>query len=276
MKKILVPTDFSEHAQKALDFAVFIAQRSGASLTLLHAYHIPYRTSESMMASSKIYEALKEDSEKNLADLQAKIKKAHPQVEVDTVSHRGDVKNFITNKAGAFDLIVMGTKGSSDFENVVFGSTTAAVLNNAPCPVLAVPAQARVSQINRLAYASNYESHDIEVIEKLREFTLIFGAEIHIVHFVEPEFDDFEELIRYRGFEIVIKEKIAYPHLYVHKVAADDFNKGLSNFATKEQIDLLVMLTHKRSFLEKLFLPSLTKEIVMQSPIPVLAFRSNH
>ncbi|NIK73108.1 nucleotide-binding universal stress UspA family protein [Thermonema lapsum] len=276
MKKILVPTDFSEHAQKALDFAVFIARRSGASLSLLHAYHIPYRTSESVMASNKIYEILKEDSEKNLADLQAKIKKEHPQIEVETISHRGDVKNFITNKANDFDLIVMGTKGASDFENVVFGSTTATVLNNAPCPVLAVPVLAQISQINRLAYASNYEAHDLEVIDRLCEFALIFGAEIHVVHFVEPEFDDFEELIRYRGFEIVVKEKIAYPHLYVHKVATEDFNKGMSEFAEKQNISLLAMLTHKRSFLEKLFLPSLTKEIVMQSPIPVLAFRSNH
>lgn len=275
MKKILVPTDFSEHAQKALDFAVFIAQRSGASLTLLHAYHIPYRTSESMMASNKIYEVLKEDSEKNLADLQAKIKQAHPQLTVETVSHRGDVKNYITHQSGGFDLIVMGTKGTSDFKNVVFGSTTAAVLNHAACPVLAVPAQARISQIQRLAYASNYESHDIEIINRLREFALIFSAEIHVVHFVEPEFDDFEELIRYRGFEIILKERIAYPHLYVHKVTTEDFDKGLNEFTEKENIDLLAMLTHKRSFLEKLFLPSLTKEVVMHSPIPVLAFRSN-
>lgn len=275
IKKILLPTDFSAHAQRALEFASAIALRAHASLTLLHAYHIPYRASETVLASNKIYEILKEDSEKNLKHLQQALQEKHPELNVDIISHRGDVRSYVSRHSGVFDLIVMGTKGSSDFENMVFGSTTTAVLNAADCPVLAVPASSTPSHIKRIAYASNYEKYDIDVIERIKAFALLLGAEIHVVHFVEPGLDDFEEMIRYRGFQQVVKEHIAYPHLHVHKIIAEDFEEGLQSFTQQQQIDMLAMLTHKRGFLEKIFLPSLTKEVILNISMPVLAFRQH-
>jgi nucleotide-binding universal stress UspA family protein len=139
--KILVPTDFSVHADEALDTAIDLAGRYGASITIMHAFEpVVYAFPE----ASGVYGGLQladaiEDIEKELEKRKQRAL-AKGAKDVDTTQRSGFPPGEITDlaKASGYDLIVMGTHGRRGFSRFMMGSVAERVLRIAPCPVLAM------------------------------------------------------------------------------------------------------------------------------------------
>ena len=140
---ILVPVDFSPHAERAFGFAATLAHRFGAKLTLVHVVDDSFVTGG---WSSEIYvpnvpelmENLIADADRRLATLKASA--AALGLTAETAVIRGRPAPAIVEHAknGGFDLIVMGTHGRTGVSHVVMGSVAERVLRKAPCPVLTV------------------------------------------------------------------------------------------------------------------------------------------
>jgi nucleotide-binding universal stress UspA family protein len=142
IRRILVPVDFSEHSQRALDDAIGLAQKFGAELHLLHCYEVypagaigfPYN-----VAIPETYEReIREAATARLASWREKVIaqgiRAEQHLVVDRPSH-GIVA--LAEKLPA-DLIVIGTYGLTGLNHVLLGSVAERVLRHAPCPVLTV------------------------------------------------------------------------------------------------------------------------------------------
>jgi len=140
IRRILVPVDFSEHSQHALDEAIGLAKRFDAEVHLIHCYQVypagavgfPYD-----VALPESYErAVREGATARLSDWREKATARGVRVEqhlsVDFPSH-GIVQ--LAEKLPA-DLIVMGTRGLSGFKHVLLGSVAERTIRHAPCPVL--------------------------------------------------------------------------------------------------------------------------------------------
>lgn len=127
-QKILVPIDGSEHSKRALNEAIRIAKMTSGTITLLNVQSnrskIP--ASESSDATHSI---ILNDS-KRIAETEG--------VQADTLLQEGNVVDMIvkTAKDGKFDLIVVGARGLSKFEELLLGSVSHGVLEKAPCPVI--------------------------------------------------------------------------------------------------------------------------------------------
>jgi nucleotide-binding universal stress UspA family protein len=141
-QKIVVPIDFSEHAARALEMAIELAQQSKGKLHLVHSYPInpilisPYGGA----LPPDIERSFREASDKQLAEWSARAKKAGVAVEVSTSSESpSEAIVRYAEKVGA-DLIVMGTRGLTGLKHVVLGSVAERTLRFAPCPVLTVKA----------------------------------------------------------------------------------------------------------------------------------------
>jgi nucleotide-binding universal stress UspA family protein len=140
---ILVPVDFSPHAEHAFTYATTLAERFGAKLALLYVVDDSFVTGG---WSSEIYvpnvpelmENLIADADRRLATLKASA--AALGLTVETAVIRGRPAPAIVEHAknGGFDLIVMGTHGRTGVSHVVMGSVAERVLRKAPCPVLTV------------------------------------------------------------------------------------------------------------------------------------------
>ena len=142
-KKILVPTDFSAHAEEALDTAIDLAGRYGASITLLHSFEpVIYAFPE----SSGIYQGLQLERVINDIDTALETKKqgvvARGVKDVHAIQKHGFPPTEIAEhaKAGGYDLIVMGTHGRRGISHVLMGSVAEHVVRIAPCAVLTVRA----------------------------------------------------------------------------------------------------------------------------------------
>ena len=142
---ILVPVDFSPHAEHAFTYATTLAERFGAKLALLYVVDDSFVTggwSSEIYVSNvpELIENLIADADRRLATLKASA--AALGLTAETAVIRGRPAHAIVEHAqnGGFNLIVMGTHGRTGVSHVVMGSVAERVLRKAPCPVLTVRA----------------------------------------------------------------------------------------------------------------------------------------
>ncbi len=142
--KILCPVDFSDPSREALHFAVDLAERYGASVTLLHVYQVPaYAFPEGMvLAGPDVLASLVERIAQTLAAWREEAVRRSPRITVDSETAMGVAHAEILRvaKTGGHDLIVVGTHGRTGLSHVVLGSVAESVLRHATMPVLTIRA----------------------------------------------------------------------------------------------------------------------------------------
>ncbi len=139
-RTILVPTDFSEHADQALAYAVDLATQLGATVHLVHAISVPavgipeLGVAYSSVTMENAVDAAQKELEARAARLRDRVSLGPVRVEV------GDARDVIDRAAETLsaDLIVMGTHGRRGLRRMLLGSVAEAVVRSAPCPVLTV------------------------------------------------------------------------------------------------------------------------------------------
>ena len=148
-KTILVPTDFSDPAEEALDYAILLAEKNGAKITVMHAYEVPSMGFPvgALLTSADVVGQLRTAA---LAALEAVIGKRRSRgVELVPQVALGDPRESIHAVAkdiGA-ELIVMGTHGRRGLSRALLGSTAEYVVRTAECPVLTVRSPAAAGKV---------------------------------------------------------------------------------------------------------------------------------
>jgi nucleotide-binding universal stress UspA family protein len=137
---ILVPIDFSEHSEKALEFAVILAKGLGARLELLHCYPInpggisPY----GIVLPENLDREMRDAASARMAEWRETAVDAGLDVDVTlTPAFPSESISAIAEEHGS-DLIVMGTRGLTGLRHVLLGSVAERTLRIAPCPVVTV------------------------------------------------------------------------------------------------------------------------------------------
>lgn len=141
IRHILVPTDFGDAAQHALERAIELAKQSGAKLTLLHVYEIPvYAYSTLTYLSADITKAVETAARAKLDEvmqaLRARVPDAQSMLSVGPASETIDD----AIRQGGVDMVVMGTHGRRGLRHAMLGSVAERVIRHSPVPVLVVPA----------------------------------------------------------------------------------------------------------------------------------------
>jgi len=141
ISKILVPVDFGDPANHALEYAQELARQFGASLELLHVVSVPYvlpvTDAALVQLSPDVVEGVVKNAEKRLAQaLVAGGEPARSRATVRTGDPRALIVDFAKDEGA--DLIVMGTRGRTGATHLLFGSVAEHVVRSAPCPVLTV------------------------------------------------------------------------------------------------------------------------------------------
>ncbi|MBI3417502.1 MAG: universal stress protein [Verrucomicrobia bacterium] len=139
IKKILVPTDFSETSRQALRYALAFAAQFGAELTLLHVITPPDAYGEyGVVDLAGLVRSLQEASDGELAKLAAA--EVPPTVTARTITRSGTPAQEIIATAGEneSDLIIVSTHGRTGLKHVLLGSIAENIVRRAPCPVLVV------------------------------------------------------------------------------------------------------------------------------------------
>ena len=191
MKKILFPTDFSPAADHAFIYALKLAKQMNADITTLHCYELPaLKGSHLPRTIREVYDSICMEEFENYRDnvphLHEIAEKAGlGTVPINHVMQEGEaIFNIVRHaKREEVDLIVMGTTGASGMKKVFLGSIASEVMENAPCPVLAIPKQAQFDgEIDHVAFATQYKNEEVKALQWLSNWPAIKGAYIHCVH----------------------------------------------------------------------------------------------
>lgn len=263
MKKILVPTDFSKHADDALAFAIGIANRFGSQITLFHTFKV--RRTAAMLVSLDRY--VKGDADEELA---ACLEKNKAQLmngaTIEGQVVKADAVEAIANKADqqGYDLIVMGTQGASGLAEVFMGSTTNGVIRQCKTPVLAIPEGCQFRPFRSIVLAM--DSKEIQsdgLLKTLVSLVKVYDARLSVYHKVEGTDD--------QGVDAVLSywlEGIEYAHHF--DFSSENVNESISSFMDEYEGDLLCMIRHKRGFLASLFHHSVTRKEAFTTTLPLL------
>ncbi|MDE0204763.1 MAG: universal stress protein [Candidatus Tectomicrobia bacterium] len=137
LKNLLVPTDFSEDADRAVDYAVGLAQELKASLTLMTATYI----GDTPEVSQSYIEKVRAEAQHRIEAVRQRVEDTGVAVKVVMVSGPPAQRITETAQKEAADLIVMGTHGRTGLRHMLIGSVAERVVRHATCPVLVVPRQ---------------------------------------------------------------------------------------------------------------------------------------
>ena len=145
LKRILVPTDFTDPSNEALETAIELARGSGAMLDLVHvaveaAYPLPPPIDVATLPLDM--DRVLDRSDQGLAAEEKRVRAAGLTCETTTLVGRADTEIVNRARGTHADLIVMGTHGRSGLAHALFGSNVDRVVQHAPCPVLIVPKRA--------------------------------------------------------------------------------------------------------------------------------------
>ena len=271
MKTIIATTDFSPVSLNAVNFAADMALSINASLLLFNAYNIPVSYSDVPVLLVSVDE-IKKSSEAGLDKLKEKILHVTSgKIKVYTEARMGntvDELEVLCKEIQPF-AVVMGAKGSSGIEKILFGSTALTAIRHLTWPVICVPAGKEYGKgIRKIGFACDFrEVLETTPVKFIKQIVKEFNAELHIInvdykekHF-RPETPEQSFLLHHLLEEV----KPQY-----HFINNPDTEYGINEFAETNNLDLVIAIPKKHKLLEGLFKPSSTKKLVFQSHIPVM------
>ena len=275
MKKILVPIDFSEQAEYALKVAANIAKQTNSELHLLHMLELPtdiidpsnYGNANKSPTSLLYMKRAQEKFEKIMKRYFLK------DIKVNRAVNFHDTFEGIIgeSKKENVDLIVMGSKGISGFNEILVGSNTEKVVRRSDIPVLVIKNEIEDFKIDNIVFASNFALENKKTFPKIVEFAKKFDAKIHLL-----------KINTVQRFEPTIKTHIKIKE-FIDGYDADDFTinihndesveMGILNFGKFIEADVIVLNTHGRRGLMHLFSGSISEDIANHAVRPVLTFK---
>ena len=273
MKTYLVPTDYSDNARNALDYALAVASKVKRKIVLLSVYNIP-SSSVGMLMSLK--RKLLEGAEDGMVALLKEIQEEYAAKgvalpEIETVVVEGNPVDTILEAVDNFKVsaIFMGTQGASGLEGRLLGSNTSKVIERANIPVLAIPENAKFNGFGTVVYATETLASDdksfLKLLEQLEAFDVKYEV-LHVQSSSEPNGAAIEE--KAKAFEAAMN----MDNLSVSIRKNDDVQMAIADFVKESQAGLLAMVTEQRGFLRRVFDPSLTRKMVLQAETALMVF----
>ncbi len=279
MKRILIPTDFSNSATNALKYATFFAKKASCKLLVLHVYKSSYNHPG---VSEKSHDIMAKTAEDNLQKIKDEIKNNSDtkDIKCETRLIHASPHSFvdIINEAVSkddIDLIVMGTKGVSGINEILIGSNTVNVIKKVSCPVLAIPENSKFQPIKRIMFASDYKKVEISALKLIKMIAMVLNAEIDFVSINKyvretPSAKKEEEISRLdRFFGKEVKHTFEF---YVD----DDVLGGINEYLKYHlDVGMIIMVTRRKyTLFNRIFNPSFTKRMAFHTNFPLLALHS--
>jgi len=265
--KVLVPTDFSDNATNAMQFAVGLSKTQSVEITLLHISQPNIDTAGGVVIPTMIdFEQIKRDQLTQYirslnGAVTAEIKEGiKPELAL------GFPADEIVERSKSFDLIIMGTTGQGGILEKLFGSVSTKVAQDAQCPVWLIPPNSTFETVNDLAYACTYPEKDEEVFDKVASFFPPVQTRYHLLHVATTNGEPVEAVLEQWNSTF---GELAYQ---TSNIRSDSVWEGIYSYADIEDVDLVVLVTKRRNFWNSLTHSSKTKEMILHARKPLMVF----
>ncbi|MGZ4033994.1 MAG: universal stress protein [Bacteroidia bacterium] len=274
MKTIIIPTDFSETADNALNYSIELAKITGAKVVLLHAYHFPV-SSDDMSFQEDVEADFEKTNRQTMEMLRDKALAKDPGVEIEIFLKLGLAGDIIVDVAEEkkADLIVIGISETGVFGETVFGSNAVETIKDSAIPVLIVPLKAKFKVPTKFLFATDFmELKSDEPLNVLVDFVNYFKAHVYIVNIVkEDEKTPSRKVAAIINVKRILKRVVHSFHFPVNDSVVD----GINRFVGESGSEIVAMIPRKHNIFYRLFNLSITKKMVFHTNVPLLALPEN-
>jgi nucleotide-binding universal stress UspA family protein len=266
MKKVLVPTDFSDGSFNALIHALHAAKIMNSSVEVIHAYSMPPTGSNVMV---DITDVLKKNAEEEMEEFKERVERLSISSGVDIAygTSYGSVVDVINRMAKESEVsaVIMGTQGASGITEKWLGSNTAAAARNVKVPLIAIPAEKPYAPLEKILFSTDMKvMKNADYLDFVAEFSKLHNASVKFFHVRTPE-DDADESAYKKQVEDHFGIEPTFSFTY-----NDDVEKGIEKAIGNERPSLLVVVRHDYGFFESLFHSSVSSHIINNASLPIL------
>lgn len=270
MKKILLPTDFSEASDKAIAYAFNLFSNTPCEFTLMHAYdtfpgggvpELAYVLIDEMYNRAK-----KEIAQYIKAAKQLDTERIHT-FKAELVSGSPASTIQILNQQHDYDFVVIGAKGTGN--DILFGSTATDVVRNVTANTIVVPVKTRLEPIRNIALAVDYKPiNAFTEFDSLKELLLKENATLTLLTILkDSQFPtELDGLLKYEYHDY-----FKGVGMIDYQLRADNVEEGIIKYLSNHEADMLVMLTRHHSFFDVLFNRSVTRKFAFNPALPLLS-----
>lgn len=283
MKHILLPTDFSSKASTAFNYAIHIAQQTGAWLTIFHAHHVPIMQHENrqypLLTLLETLEHLPDTAE----FLQA-IQNTHPLDILEQVKIHYLLTDAIDNEAifqllndkkytGNFDLLLINVKEENVWTEWFGGSELQKLLQHQlSCPVLAIPELATYHPIQKIAYATALQA-PISTLKQLQNMGRLLNATIKFVHVITEKTRSYDTKLQ--AFTQRVQQVFEDKTFKIIELKDRHVEEALTKYIEEQAINMLSLIERPKSIFDRLFLNSITQDMAHEATVPILILFDN-
>ncbi len=273
MKQIILPTDFSDNAWKAMSYAADLYHDIPCQFHILNTYSPATLYPEPGVMIP--VESLGAESEEKLEGLLKQFKdlEHHDLSEFETKSSCGSFVDIMSYLEEDLEnpIIVMGTKGVSGIGDFIFGTMTTNAINKCSSPIICVPNIANLHTPKKIMFAMDDHLISSEAeISPLLELAEKWESKISTIHINEKKRTKNEKTVK----EIVADHFFKHiQHSYHTTIPGSNVEDELLQFAKVNQIDLITMIKRDKDFWKRFFETSLTQNMAFYSQLPLLILR---
>ena len=292
-KKILVPVDFSDCSNKALEYAILFGEKYGAVLTLFHVVALFQEDVGETERMQELEEIVKRQEEKIRKQMSGSKEKVTARgVSVNTVIQRGinpadTILEFLDEQD--FDLVIMGTHGRTGLKHVLQGSVAEKVVRLSPVPVLTIHREVQKYDFDDIVVPIDFSAHSLKAVEYATDLAQTFNSRLYFLHVIEQEIHpsfyaagvtsifeidhDLKERV-VQNMQEFVEDFLDESMTTEYVVREGKAHREIVEFAKEKGMDLIVIATHGLSGLEYLLLGSTTEKVVRWATCPVFTVKS--
>ena len=276
MKKIIVPIDFSQHSEYALEVASIIAKKNNAKILALHMLEI----SDSMLINSDNEQNAKAVFFLKLAEqkFETFLQKDYLYgLEIVPIVKHFKVFSEVSNvaKEQDADLIVMGSHGTSGFNEIFVGSNTEKVVRHSDIPVLVIKSKPSSVDYKNVIFASDFSAEAVKPYVRASNLLQTFGSEMQLLYVNVPgeKFKSSSEMEETMTNFLQKADGNLNRMNAVNYISETSVERGILSYAKKTDADLIVIPTHGRKGLAHFFEGSISEDLANHADIPVMTFK---
>lgn len=274
MKNILVPTDFSQNSERALEYAQFLFDSFQCNFFLLHVDSF-LNVEEESFVPIRSMERPKDSQQKKelLSELlnRAKERSTSKKHSFYAIYEYGflieSVKKQLADRK--IDLIVMGTKGVSGLREKVVGSSAGDVITKVQHNTLVIPNDVSISKPKEIAFPTDFNifyTHNI--LKAITELLKLSDASLRILHVTNNGFEPSEEQLGNMGYLKDFMEETQPDNHSFHNVTNKRVKSAIQCFVESRDADMIVMVAKNLNFIQQILFDSIVEKISFHTKIP--------
>lgn len=272
MKRVLIPTDFSENALNALNYARMLFERVPTTFYLLHIYKNQSSDTLNNEYDGEWLDVRTVEIARDLRHLVRNVQKSNANTGhfFNTSSKSTSLPNAVLEMAGTkgIDCIVMGAKGPKSRFDIFLGGNAVMVIKKLDLPIIIVPKTYIIKKPSQIVFSTNFNrAFNQKELAMLLFLTKSLRCKIKVVQIMrDTSLNDFQKVNKEH-----LKDLFKGLDFHFHKIDMTfSETEAIKDFAMKTESDMISLVNHKFNFFYRLIDENVVKKVTFNSPVPIL------